>query len=215
MKNLGRLLQRARLYGGERLRAVVNRVRLVRRARRVFFDFERGFDVNARLHFDAMLGERLAVDEHERAAHLYGLARQTYDALDEIVGVRRDGRDAHLVAAGVVAVAWVLEDDDVAAADFTLGQEERGRAGGEDELINQEVVADVDGVLHRAGRDADGAPYERDEEDEHDRRVDGGLEVLTPHALRRSLLPRRLRLRGFVALGLSHLLFASHSQHRK
>ena len=89
---------------------------------------------------DVRFVERLAVDVDLLGSELERLAGEPDDALDEVA----------------VRLVRVLEDDDVATPDVAHGQQLAcNRAGrrAEDELVHQQVIADEQVVLHRAGRD--------------------------------------------------------------
>jgi len=73
----------------------------------------------------------------------------------------------------------ILEHHDVAAADVTDGQQRAARAGrAEDELVDEEVIADEEVVLHRPRRDLEGLDDPRPHEEREDDRNDDRLEVL-------------------------------------
>src|SRR5213594_1041072 len=88
------------------------------------------------------LDERLAVDQHLVAADLHALARRRDDALDEVA----------------LLVLRILEHDDVAPPRIAqrrqvkLGQRQLGAV---EELVDQDVVADEQGLHHRAGWDGE------------------------------------------------------------
>ena len=56
---------------------------------------------------------------------------------------------------GLADIDRVAEDDDVAAADVAIGEEKAGGGAGRrvGELIDQEVIADEEGIFHGAGGD--------------------------------------------------------------
>ena len=74
----------------------------------------------------------------------------------------------------------ILEDDDVAAADFSLRQERHRLARSEDEFVDQQMVADSDCVLHRAGRHLHRLNDEGHAKHGHDHGHDGRFEVFPP-----------------------------------
>jgi hypothetical protein len=119
---------------------------------------------------DVGLVERPSVDEDDLVADLHPLSGQADDALDEVAsGIFRE-----------------LEDHHVPARDRLLGQNpvlpgpERGRV---DHLVDQQVIADQQVVLHRAGRDLEGLDHERADEEREDDGDDHGLEVLADDRL--------------------------------
>src|SRR5262249_49538249 len=80
-----------------------------------------------------------------------------------------------------VGLLGILEDDDVAAADGTDGEDgapDRERRRPEDELVDQQVIADQQVVLHRAGRDLERLHDPSMDEQREDHRNDDRLEVL-------------------------------------
>ena len=72
---------------------------------------------------------------------------------------------------------------------------ERGRGRREDELVDQQVIADQQVRLHRAGRDLERLEDERAHEQREDHGDDDRLEVLA----QRGLLEGRFRHRSFVS----------------
>src|SRR5919112_91127 len=148
---------------------------------------------------DAVFGQRAAVDVDVRPLDLNGLAGQPYDALDEEGLVLDD-------AVARAGLAGELEDDYVASADFALREEGDDGAGAEDELVDEEVVADVDRVLHRGGGDDGRLRDEGHEEESHDEDDGARLCVLAQQPARR----RGRALTRAVAQGLVRV-FGRHS----
>jgi hypothetical protein len=109
---------------------------------------------------DVGLVEGRAVDQHLLVAQLQRVAGQPDDPLDEVA----------------IRLLGVLEDDDVTPADRVDRQQRPfGRAEGrrEDELVHQQVIADEQVVLHRAGGDLEGLDDEgADEQRQDDRHAD-------------------------------------------
>src|ERR1044071_2417861 len=129
---------------------------------------------------DAVFGQEPAVDVDVAPFDLDGLARQADDALDEERLVLDD-------LLGGDGLGRVLEDDDVAAADVALREEGEVRARPEDELIDEEAVADVYRVLHRGRGDFGRLRDEGHEEHRHDQHDRARLEVLAHEAAGRPL----------------------------
>ena len=125
---------------------------------------------------------RLSVDEERLVADLHGVAGPGDRALDEHV-------------AGVDVVARLLEDDDVAAVHVAVREEPRQRRQPRrvGELVDEQVVADEDRRLHRAGRDLVGLDDERPDEEDEDA---GDEERLVPLARRGVRGRARRRVRG-------------------
>ena len=107
----------------------------------------------------------MAVHVDALVAHLDLLARQSDDPLDEVA----------------LRVFGILEDDDVPAVDLLHRQQRPLGAAGvraEHELVDEQMIADEQVRLHRAGRNLEGLDDERpDEQREHDRN-DERLEIL-------------------------------------
>src|SRR5947209_122653 len=95
---------------------------------------------------DAMLRQLLSVDEDAITANLYMISRKTYDALNVVGFVRKI--IGPQVAFPVVWIARIFEDYYVAALYLALRQERERLAGREDELIDKQVIANGDRVLH-------------------------------------------------------------------
>jgi hypothetical protein len=72
----------------------------------------------------------------------------------------------------------IVEDDEVAAADFAVGGEDAGRDFAADLLIGEQEVADEEGRLHGERRDAEGLHGEGGDEERDNDDVEQGLEGL-------------------------------------
>src|SRR5215210_1449559 len=123
--------------------------------------------VGVLVHGVARIFDRLAVDVELRVDDLDRVAAHGDAALDEVE--RRVLRRA--------------EDDDVAALDTAERQQAPLRPGGPgavDEPVDEEVVADQEGVLHGAARDVEGLDDEGVGEQQEHRGDDQRLEVFAP-----------------------------------
>src|SRR5437764_12048402 len=93
-----------------------------------------------------MLRQFLSINKDTILADFDAIARQSDDALDVVGLVRNVIRPS--IAFRVIRVAWILEDDDVAALNLALRQEWKRLAGSEDELVDEQMIADSNRVLH-------------------------------------------------------------------
>src|SRR6266542_4681872 len=126
---------------------------------------------HTRLALPGAIDEELLVPDRD---HVSG---QCHNALDE-VALRAGG---------------VLEHEDVAAANGPVGQqaiERSTRVRPEDELVDEDVVADEDRLLHRRGGHFESLNQERADVEREDDRDARGFEQLTP-----ARAPRKLRRR--------------------
>src|SRR5437870_3748597 len=73
-----------------------------------------------------------------------------------------------LIIEGVVWIAGILKDDYVPAPDFALRQKRQLGAGAKNKLIYQQVIADRNCVLHRAGWNLDRLDDKSHAEQGHD-----------------------------------------------
>ena len=110
---------------------------------------------------DVRLVDRLSVYVHLFIPQLDGLAGQSDDAFDEVA----------------LRLVRVLEHDDIAAVNRTDGQHRAAdgqRRRAEDELVDEQMIADQEVVLHRPRRNLEGlhdprAHKERQDHGDHDR----------------------------------------------
>ena len=107
-------------------------------------------------------------------------------------GLRDRPLDEHV--ARVDVVSRLLEHDDVAAAHVAVREKprERRQPRREGELVDEQVVADEDRLLHRAGRDLVGLDDEGPDEEDEDA---GDEQRLVPFA-RRGVRGRSCRRRS-------------------
>ena len=92
----------------------------------------------------------------------YAVAGKSDDALDEVL--RRVDR--------------IAEDDDVATVNGSIGKHELpGTGGAEAGFIDQQVVADQQGVFHGAGWNAEGLDDKGDDEQRDGEREQGKLQM--------------------------------------
>ncbi len=109
--------------------------------------------------------ERLTVDVDLLGSQLDGIAGQADDSLDEVtLGLDR-----------------ILEDDNVTPLDVTNGHDRAIEAGRrpEYELVDEQVVADEQVVLHRSCGDLERLHHPGAHEERENHRNDDGFEVLT------------------------------------
>ena len=117
-----------------------------------------------------LIGDHLLVNKFVFGPQLHRFAREADDALDEIA----------------LGLLWVLEHHDVEALDGPDRQHgalEAGFARAEHELVDEQVVADEEVVLHRAGRDLERLDDEGPDKERQDDRDDDRLEVLAERGL--------------------------------
>ena len=95
---------------------------------------------------DLMFRQRLTIYINILLAHLHMIARQPDYALHIIHLERSVVRS--LVADGILGVAGILENDNVAAANFALWQERKSRTWGENKFVDQQMIPDGDRVLN-------------------------------------------------------------------
>ena len=127
---------------------------------------------------DAGLALPRLVDEELLVPDRNDVARQTDDPLDEIS----------------LRVLRILEDEDISAADWAEREKTLERSSPvrrEDELVDEQVVADEDGFLHRGRRHLEGLHEKRPDVEREDHRHAGDLEEIARGGVARR--PRRLR----------------------
>ena len=122
-----------------------------------------------RQEMDVRFVERLTVDVDLLGSQLDGIAGQADDSLDEVT----------------LRLVRILEDDNVTALDVTNRHDRAIEAGRrpEYELVDEQVVADEQVVLHRSGGDLERLHHPRADEEREDHRNDDGFEVLTDRRL--------------------------------
>src|ERR1041385_1592449 len=149
---------------------VVNVVELARLARRIIDDFQRRFliDLAGR---DVMFGDGLTVDDYVVALDANAIAGSTDHTLHVVSEDRPVVRT--IVALGIEGIAGILEDDDVATLDLALRQKRQRLTGSKNELVDQQMIANRDRVLHRARRHLHRLHDERHAEEGHDHRYHG------------------------------------------
>src|SRR6185295_9005888 len=132
-----------------------------------------------------MFGNDFTINNDAVALDADAIARYTDDSLHIVSQNRPVVRT--IVTLWIERIAGILEDDDVATLDFSLGQERKRHARRKDEFVHEQMIADRDRVLHRACRDLHCLNDEGHTEQRHDDRHHRRLEVLAYDLLGRTL----------------------------
>src|SRR2546422_285254 len=89
-----------------------------------------------------------ANNNHISTFHSNVIARQANNSFDVVGGNRFVVRS--VVASGIVTIARILKNDDVAAHDVALRQERQSVTWSKNEFIDQEMISDGNRILHRS-----------------------------------------------------------------
>src|SRR5207237_7702321 len=88
-----------------------------------------------------------------------------------------------LVSLRIEWITGIFENDDVSALDLALRKKGKARAGRKNKFIDEQMIADRDRILHRAGGNLDGLNDKGHAKQSHDYRDDRRFEIFTDDSL--------------------------------